>query len=87
MSECECVKNLHDIFFYMTTDINVGPQIGMNPKPILGLPDLETNSGSPRSDMGIFFWKNSLNTSVYIVSLLPHGHAFHHFLFTHAYKY
>jgi hypothetical protein len=32
--------------------IYVGPQIGMNPKPILGLPDLETNSGSPRSDMG-----------------------------------
>jgi hypothetical protein len=31
----------------------VGPQIGMNPKPILGLPDLETDSGSPRSDMGI----------------------------------
>ncbi len=25
-----------------------GPQIGMNPKPILGLPNLETNSGSPR---------------------------------------
>ena len=33
----------------------VGPQIGMNPKPILGLPDLETDSGSPRSDMGIAF--------------------------------
>ena len=28
---------------------------GMNPKPILGLPDLETNSGSPRSDMRLLF--------------------------------
>jgi hypothetical protein len=27
----------------------------MNPKPILGLPDLETESGSPSSDMGIDF--------------------------------
>ena len=40
----------------------VGPQIGMNPKPILGLPDLEywqiptqTDSGSPRFEMGIAF--------------------------------
>jgi hypothetical protein len=33
--------------------MDVGPQIGMNPKPILGLPNLETNSGIPRSDMGI----------------------------------
>jgi hypothetical protein len=31
----------------------VGPQIGMNPKPILGLPDLETDSGSPRPHSGI----------------------------------
>ena len=36
-------------------DVYVGPQIGMNPNPILGLPDLETDSGSPRSDMGIAF--------------------------------
>ena len=28
----------------------VGPQIGMNPKPILRLPDLETDLGSPRVD-------------------------------------
>jgi hypothetical protein len=34
-------------------DVYVGPQIGMNPKPILGLPNLEINLGSPRSDMGI----------------------------------
>jgi hypothetical protein len=27
----------------------------MNPKPILGLPDLETDSGTPHSDMGIAF--------------------------------
>ena len=27
--------------------------------------------------------KISLNTSVYSVSLLPHGHTFHHFWFTH----
>ena len=38
-----------------TLIVYVGPQIGMNPIPILGLPDLETNSGSPRSDMGIAF--------------------------------
>ena len=36
-----------------TPDVCSSPQIGMNLKPILGLPDLETNSGSPRSDMGI----------------------------------
>ena len=35
--------------------ICVGPQIGMNPKLILGLPDLETVSECPRSDMGIAF--------------------------------
>jgi Mg2+/citrate symporter len=28
----------------------------MNPKPILGLPDLEINSGSPRTDTGIAFF-------------------------------
>jgi hypothetical protein len=28
----------------------------MNPKSILGLPDLEINSGSPRTDMGIAFF-------------------------------
>jgi len=33
--------------------IVVGPQIGMNPIPILGCPDLEINLGSPRIDMGI----------------------------------
>ncbi len=27
-----------------------------NPKPILGFPNLETDSGSPRSDMGIVFF-------------------------------
>jgi len=27
--------------------VYVGPQIGMNPIPILGLPDLEVNLGSP----------------------------------------
>ena len=36
-------------------DVYVGPQIGTNPIPILGLPNLEINSGSPRSDMGIAF--------------------------------
>ena len=35
--------------------VYVGPQIGMNPKPILGLPDLEINSGCPHTDMGIAF--------------------------------
>jgi hypothetical protein len=28
----------------------------MSPKPILGLPNLETDLGSPRSDMGLLFW-------------------------------
>jgi hypothetical protein len=35
--------------------IYVGPQIGMNPIPILGLPDLEIILGSPRIGMGIAF--------------------------------
>ena len=46
----------------LNLNIYVGPQIGMNPKPLLGLPDLEywliptqTNSGSPCSNMGIAF--------------------------------
>ncbi len=33
--------------------VDVGPQIVMNPKPILALTDLESDSGSPRSYMGI----------------------------------
>ena len=33
--------------------VNVSPQIEMNPKPILGLPDFEINSGSPHTDSGI----------------------------------
>jgi hypothetical protein len=33
--------------------IYVGPQIGMKTIPILGVPDLEINSGSPRIGMGI----------------------------------
>ncbi len=35
--------------------IYVGPQIGMNPKPILGLPDLETDLGSPVLIWGLLF--------------------------------
>ena len=48
------IKRLRS-WFKKLAHICVGPQIGMNPKPILGLPDLETDSGSPRSDMGIAF--------------------------------
>jgi len=38
-----------------TRIVHVGPKMGMNPIPILGLPDLEINSGSPRIGMGIAF--------------------------------
>jgi hypothetical protein len=49
------VPGVGDGAMWVDKAIYVGPQIGMNPKLILGLPDLETDSGSPRSDMGIAF--------------------------------
>ena len=45
--------NMAEKKIYNHSNAYVGPQIRMNPKPILGLPDLETDLGSPRSDSGI----------------------------------
>jgi hypothetical protein len=42
-----------DVTSKLRRDIYVGPQIEMNPIVILGLPDLEINSGSPHTDSGI----------------------------------
>ena len=47
--------------------------------------DLSTCGGIslPKKTLMIEKWDVALNTSVYSVSLLPHGHGFHYFKFTY----